>query len=285
MARELKGASKEQEANWLTQGIESLINGSYTPRFLKRWYFKDEVVDQLYLADRVLQNLLLQELKPTFPHVMNKNCYHLEGPGGVKSATDVILQAFKEQKPQYIIRADIRSFYKSISHKLLIEEVNRHYQDPKVQEMLKNIIVNPIETPNGCMNPDYGIALRGPLSQFFSGLFLKRLDDSFNDMNVTDIRYNDDLLILCKSFRQLNRSKQRMMKILAERRLKLSRKKTRIGYINRGFHFLGIHYPGTQPQDKATVTQKASDTVSPAIPNNAYYLALLMGGRVHSESI
>jgi retron-type reverse transcriptase len=183
MARELKGASKEQEANWLTQGIESLINGSYTPRFLKRWYFKDEVVDQLYLADRVLQNLLLRELKPTFPYVMNKNCYHLEGPGGVKSATDVILQALKEQKPQYTIRADIRSFYKSISHKLLIEEVNRHYQDPKVQEMLKNIIVNPIETPNGCMNPDYGIALRGPLSQFFSGLFLKRLDDSFNDTN------------------------------------------------------------------------------------------------------
>jgi hypothetical protein len=54
---------------------------------------------------------------------------------------------------------------------------------------------------------------------------------------------------------------------------------TRIGYINRGFHFLGIHYPGTQPQDKATVTQKASDTVSPATPNNVDYLALLMEGR------
>ena len=245
------------------------------------------MVDQLYLADRVLQNLLLQELKPTFPHVMNKNCYHLEGPGGVKSATDVILQALKEQQPQYIIRADIRSFYKSISHKLLIQEVNRYYQDPKVQEMLKNIIVNPIETPNGYKNPDYGIALRGPLSQFFSGLFLKCLDDAFNDMNVTYIRYNDDLLILCKSLRQLNRCKQRMMKILTERQLKLSRKKTRIGHINQGFHFLGVHYPGTQRQDKATVTQKLSDTMSPTTSSNVYYLALLRGGgdRVQSEII
>ena len=83
MARELK-EPKEQEGNWLTEGIESLINGSYTPRFLKRWYFEDEMVDQLYLADRVLQHILLQQLKPTFPHVMNKNCFHLAGPSGVK---------------------------------------------------------------------------------------------------------------------------------------------------------------------------------------------------------
>src|SRR5262249_46435552 len=140
MTRELKEPPKEQEGNWLMEGIESLINGSYTPRFLKRWYFKDEMVDQLYLADRVLQHILLQQLKPTFPHVMSKNCLHLAGPSGVKTATTVILQALKEKQPQYIIRADIRSFYKSISHKLLIEEVNQHYQDPKVQNMLKNII-------------------------------------------------------------------------------------------------------------------------------------------------
>mgnify|MGYP001116715406 CR=1 FL=1 len=122
----------------------------------------------------------------------------------------------------------------------------------------------------------------GPLSQFFSGLFLKRLDDAFNGMDVTYVRYNDDLLILCNSMSQLNRCKQRMMKILAERRLKLSRKKTRLGHINKGFHFLGIHYPGTQPPDKATVTQTASDAMTPAKLNNAYYLAL---GKVVGKNI
>jgi len=33
--------------------------------------------------------------------------------------------------------------------------------------MLENIIKNPIETPRGYKNADNGIALRGPLSQFF----------------------------------------------------------------------------------------------------------------------
>jgi hypothetical protein len=54
--------------------------------------------------------------------------------------------------------------------------------------MLENIIKNPIETPRGTRNPGNGIALRGPLSQFFSGLFLKKLDDAFDQADVTYLR-------------------------------------------------------------------------------------------------
>ena len=45
--------------------------------------------------------------------------------------------------------------------------MKRYYSDPNVQSMLENIIKNPIETPRGYKNADNGIALRGPLSQFF----------------------------------------------------------------------------------------------------------------------
>ena len=109
-------------------------------------------------------------------------------------------------------------------------------------------------------NPDHGIALRGPLSQFFSGLYLKPLDDAFISMDVTYIRYQDDVLILCQTNRQLQRCKQRMMTVLKERRLRLSIKKTRIGRIEAGFHFLGIQYSGTQTPDNTNVTQ-ANDRI------------------------
>ena len=69
------------------------------------------------------------------------------------------------------------------------------------------------------------MALRGPLSQFFSGIFLKPLDEAFDGMNVSYLRYQDDILILCQTARQLQRCKQRMNAILKERRLQLSRKK------------------------------------------------------------
>ena len=181
-----------------------------------------------------------------------------------------------EKKPKYIIRADIKSFYKSIPHHQLVQDIKRHYDDLKVQAMLEQIIINPIETPRGYQNPDQGIALRGPLSQFFSGIYLKPLDDAFDSMDVTYFRYQDDILIFCQTQRQLNRCKQRMMNVLRERRLSLSRKKTRIGCIEKGFHFLGIHYPGTQTPNNTNVTQANDGAVIQV--NTAHYLTSLYGG-------
>ncbi len=178
--------------DWLPQGIQSMIDGSYSPRHLKRYYFVDEMVDQLHISDRILQHILLKQLKPTFKHVMSENCYHLYGPTGVKYATQRIRQILQEGQCNYVLRVDIKSFYKSIQHHKLIQDIKEHYDDPKVQAMLENIITNPIETPRGYKNPGHGLALRGPLSQFFSGIFLKKLDDAFNHMDVDYLRYQDD---------------------------------------------------------------------------------------------
>jgi len=67
-----------------------------------------------------------------------------------------------------------------------------------------------------------------------------------------------------------------MMAVLKERRLRLSRKKTRIGHIDKGFHFLGIHYPGTQTQDNTNVTQAIDKAAIPI--DTAHYLSSLKGG-------
>lgn len=262
---------------WLPQGIQSMINGTYDPRCLKRYYFPDETIDQLHLSDRIFQHILLKQLKPTFKYVMNPNCYHLDGPSGVQYATQRIKEVLQTQKPNYIIRADIKSFYRSIQHHKLIQDIKKHYDDPNVQAMLENIITNPIDTPRGYKNPSHGVALRGPLSQFFSGIFLKPLDDAFDNMDVTYLRYQDDILILCKTSRQMNRCRRRMMQVLQERRLSLSRKKSRIGCIKNGFHFLGIYYSPTQTEDYTNVKHANDDLVT---TNDDVY-SLATGGGVN----
>ena len=84
------------------------------------------------------------------------------------------------------------------------------------------------------------------------------------------------LLILCSTKRQLQRCKQRMMAVLKERSLRLSRKKTRIGRIELGFHFLGIHYPGTQTPDNTKVEQAVNRAVIQV--GIAQYIPLLSVG-------
>jgi hypothetical protein len=49
------------------------------------------------------------------------------------------------------------------------------------------------------------------------------------------------------------------MNVLHERGLKLSRKKTRYGAIELGFHFLGVQYPSTRTIDNTHVTHKDSN--------------------------
>lgn len=34
--------------DWLVNGVESMVNGSYSPRFIQRHYYPDEIVDQLH---------------------------------------------------------------------------------------------------------------------------------------------------------------------------------------------------------------------------------------------
>jgi hypothetical protein len=75
---------------------------------------------------------------------------------------------------------------------------------------------------------------------------------------VAYLRYQDDFIIFCKTRRQLQRAKQRMMAVLKERQLTLSRKKSRIGALEEGFHFLGFDYQPTRRADTITVT-RASD--------------------------
>jgi len=150
--------------------------------------------------------------------------------------------------------------------------------------MLEEVIINPIETPRGYKNPTTGIALRGPLSQFFSAIYLKPLDDAFLNSDVTYIRYQDDLIILCKTKRQLNRCRRKMMEILHERHLKLSRKKSRIGSISKGFHFLGIDYPGTQPHDYTKATEAVNDSMI-FLDKDDDILNILGGGEPPNEQI
>ncbi|STX55732.1 reverse transcriptase (RNA-dependent DNA polymerase) [Legionella beliardensis] len=250
--------------SWLLEAICTLVRGTYNPHHLKRYYFKDERVDQLHLTDRILQHLLLKQLKPTFPYITNPNCLHLHGPNGVKLATSRLQEVLKSKQYPFVMRLDIKSYYKSISHCLLLKDIEHYFDDPKVQFMLTNIIKNPIDTPWGTINPDNGISLRGPLSQLFSALYLKPLDDALTQTEVFYLRYQDDLIVLCKSKRQLNRCKQKVMGILKERKLSLSRKKSRIGLVSREYHFLGVNYLETQPQDN-TRNACASDNCSNTI--------------------
>lgn len=237
-----------RDQTWIKTGVEQILSGTFSPGCTERLLFKDGGAgDHLSIRDRVLLRVIYEELKPTFSHVMNPRCYHLQGPNGVARATADIKQALTMQKARYFIRADVKGYYASIRHDLLIQDLKTHYQDPRLMQLLSQCIKTPIKTQKGYINPDKGIAIRSPLSGFFSGLYLKNLDDAFSHGSLEYFRYQDDILILCPSYRSFKRAKQKLQRLLKQKQLSLAAKKTKTGTIEQGFHFLGIDYLGTQP--------------------------------------
>ena len=94
----------------------------------------------MHLSDRILQHILLKQLKPTFKHVINPNVYHLVGPTGVKHATSGIKEVLEKEKHKYFLRVDIRSYYASIPHYKLLNDIKQHYHDPKIIAMLETLV-------------------------------------------------------------------------------------------------------------------------------------------------
>ena len=237
--------------SWLREKVVMLCDGRYDPAHLTRSFYKGNQKEVLLIEDAIAQHVLLQQIKKTFSFIIHPHCYHIHGPNAVTTVTNNTKAALETNQYQYFLRLDIKSYYQSINHHLLIKDIKSLFDDTKLQSMLINIIKNPIDTEKGTINPDSGLPIRGPLSHFLSALYLKPLDVAFSNSGVHYARYNDDILILCKSKRQHIRAKRIINNILYQRKLTLSKKKSKLGHISQGFHFLGFSYSPAQTVDKS----------------------------------
>ena len=214
---------------------------------LIQYRFKDGCVRIWSFLDRLMIHLLVTILRPTFKHVISPNCLHLKGPSAVKGITQQIKAALLTGQFQYVLRLDIKSYYASIDHRILVDQVNNTYDDPFIQHYLNAIITAGIDCDGVIKLPTKGIPRGSALSPFFGALYLKPLDQAFeNRENCLFLRYQDDVLILLKTKRQYQRAKKRVFEILRKLRLKVSPHKTWMGKLEKGFHFLGVTFDPTQ---------------------------------------
>ena len=220
--------------------VSAVRGGSYTPSYLERMTFEDETVDFISYHDRLVQKAILHIIRPSYDRIIPPTCYHRYGPSGVKKALAHLRDDMDTNVYSHIIRLDIKSYYASIDHHILIDLLKQEFNDPKLIHMFTAFITAYILTNKGFTNSDKGIPIRSSLSSFFGAIYLKPLDLAFANMDVCYIRYMDDCLILCKSYSQYKRAKQRIDTVLKELALELSPKKTYMGLIT-DFHFLGCH--------------------------------------------
>lgn len=236
------------------------LNGFYRFEPLKTYFTKQETVVVWTYVDRLFIKALLSLIKPSFKHIISSRCLHLKGPAGVKSALNLTQKAFNKGGFRYFMRVDIKGYYASIDRRLLTSQVQKHFNDARVLNYLEQIINIPVIENAAVYTPLKGIPRRSSLSPFFGALYLSPLDRGFeNFQNIWYLRYMDDILILTKTKKQFCKAKRRLQQILSQLKLRCSRRKTKMGPLTAGFHFLGIDFKVNQESSILKVLIKEAE--------------------------
>ncbi len=223
--------------------ITSFMNGTYRFEPIKTYNIKGESGVVWTFKDRLFVKALLSIIKPLFKHIISPSCFHIKGPSGVPLVLDLTQKALEKGTFRYFIRADIKGYYASIDRKILSEQTKELFNDFRVLNYLDQIIHIPIIENAAITNPTTGIHRRSSLSPFLSALYLSPLDKVFeNRSDVFYARYCDDIIVLTKTKKQFVKAKRQLREILKKLKLQYSRRKTKMGLLTKGFHFLGINF-------------------------------------------
>ena len=178
---------------------------------------------------------LLAEVLPISPA-----CTHIKGHGGLKST----VRRVYDQLPNYrfVLRTDVKEYYASIDHYLLMDKLAKHIKDTFILNLLWQYLHRMVERGGLYREIQRGISRGCPLSPLIGAFFLTELDTKFQQNGLFYVRYMDDILNLAPSRWTLRRAVKTLNETFNTLKLEKHPDKTFIGRIEKGFDFLGYQF-------------------------------------------
>jgi len=143
---------------------------------------------------------------------------------------------------QYVIRTDVKAYYASIDHHLLINKLAQHIKDKALLNMLWQVMNRTVEQGGVFKEITLGISRGCSLSPLLGAFFLNELDEGFERGGLFYVRYMDDILIMTKTRWKCRHAIKQLNEAFDDVKLTKHHDKTFIGKIKKGFDFLGYHF-------------------------------------------
>jgi RNA-directed DNA polymerase len=174
---------------------------------------------------------------------LSMRCYHIEGRGGAKAAVRFIDDMRGENT--FVFRTDVKSYYASIDHNILLGILERRLPDGRVLDLLRQYVRRTIYDGGLYEDVERGISLGCPLSPLMGAFYLRLLDERMERIGLPYARFMDDWVILAPTRWKLRAANRVVNETLAELKVEQHPDKTFIGRISRGFDFLGYVFSPT----------------------------------------
>jgi RNA-directed DNA polymerase len=214
------------------------------------------------VSDRIAQAVVKGYLEPELEKHFHPDSYGYR-PG--KSALDAVGVA-RERCWRYawVLDLDIKSYFDTISHELLLRAVRKHTDCPWVLLYIERWLKAPVQLEDGTLEPrERGTPQGSVVSPLLSNLFLHYTFDRWmarNHPNIPFERFADDALCHCASEAQAKILKDALEKRFAECGLQLHPEKTKIVYCkdddrrgnskNESFDFLGYSFRARRSKNR-----------------------------------
>jgi len=240
--------------SFLKQIQDELVHNTYQPMPVrKREIPKDgtnkvRVLSIPTMRDRVVQGALKLILEPIFEADFQSGSYGYRPKRTAHEAVDRVAQAIVQGLTR-IIDLDLRAYFDSVQHSLLLEKVARRVQDKSVMKLLKMILKS---------TGTKGVPQGGVISPMLSNLYLTEVDRMLEKaiattrrgkyLNVQYSRFADDMVVLIDSRPRhawlLGAVERRLREELAKLRVDINEEKSRTVDLSKGesFGFLGFAY-------------------------------------------
>ncbi|NET60801.1 MAG: reverse transcriptase [Symploca sp. SIO2E6] len=217
-----------------------ILSGNYQFRELRLIRGEEKSIEWWSSLDalvlKAMTIVLTEHLKP----VLSSQCFHLAGNGGLKGAVREVA-AHVEEHP-FVFRTDVKGYYASINHRILMDIVGKYVRDDAVLRLLWGYLRRYVSDGGEFIDITQGISLGCPLSPLMGALFLKPLDDRMAELGCFYVRYMDDWVILAPTRWKLRKAIKATNQVMSELRVVKHPLKTFIGRVARGFDFLGYWF-------------------------------------------
>lgn len=156
---------------------------------------------------------------------------------------------------KFVIDADIKGYFDSIDHNLLMQFIKERIADKWVLRYLERFLKNDIMENLKTWKPTMGSPQGSVLSPLLSNIYLHKLDERMTDEGFKMIRYADDFVVMCKTMEEATKGLQIIKEVMDKLKLTLHPDKTKIVEVTKevGFEFLGYLFLENRrrPRDKS----------------------------------
>ena len=142
-----------------------------------------------------------------------------------------------------VIDLDLKSYFDTIDHTLLIKLVQRRVRDPRVLRLIRLWLKAGVMHEGILEETVVGSPQGAVISPLLSNIYLHPLDLYWErEVKATKmVRYADDLVVLCR-WKPPETYMPKLRQFLARLRVTVNEDKTRVVDAKDGFDFLGVHF-------------------------------------------